>query len=125
MKSNLLSAINLYPEDGFQGYGPLGNPGSSNTSINLFSKIISSAIGLITIIAAIWFVFLVITGALGIMSSGGDKVKAQSARARIASGVTGLVVVVAGIFIVDFIGGLIGLDILNVGEAIQSIKISK
>lgn len=96
-----------------QGLGPLGN--FTNSPLVIFSQVLSIVIGIITIIAGIWFIFLLITGAIGIMGSGGDKAAAEGARKRIISGLIGLVVVVAGIFLVDLIGSLIGLDILNPG----------
>src|SRR3989338_5858411 len=84
------------------GVGEIGSPSGAEGAADLFNNIISSVIGLITIIAGIWFVFLLITGAIGIISAG----------------LIGLIVVVAGIFLVDLIGGFLGLDILQPGETI-------
>ena len=100
------------------GVGEIGSPSGAEGAADLFNNIISSVIGLITIIAGIWFVFLLITGAIGIMSAGGDKAALEEARKRITSGLIGLIVVVAGIFLVDLIGGFLGLDILQPGETI-------
>jgi len=119
----LADDIPLAPDGGFTGIGPLGEAADSDTAINRFSGIISSVIGIITVIAVIWFIFLLITGAVGIMSSGGDKAKVQAARSKITWGLVGLMVVVAGIFIIQLVGGLIGLDILNIGETIKSLVI--
>jgi len=117
-----LAQIPLAPEGGFQGFGPLGNP--SGSGISTFSKFISSAIGLITIIAIIWFVFVLITGAIGMITAGGDKAAMESARKRISSGLIGLVVIVAGIFILDLIGNIIGIpNILNLEELFSQIQI--
>ena len=102
-----------------EGIGPLGTPGGQAGS--LFDDIISAAIGLITIIAGIWFVFLLISGAIGVMTAGGDKASMETARKRITSGVIGLVIVVAGIFLVELIGGLLGLDILQPGKQILNL----
>ena len=114
IKNNTLQAPNA---------GPLGNVSDAASAGNLFNKIISSAIGLITVIAAIWFVFLIITGALGIMGAGGDKAKMESARQRITNGIIGFVVVIAGIFIVQLIGTLLGYDlILDPGSIILQLS---
>lgn len=105
------------PLGGVEGIGPLGTPGGQAGS--LFDNIISSIIGLITIIAGVWFIFLLIAGAIGVMTAGGDKANMETARKRITNGVIGLVIVVAGIFLVELIGKLLGLDdILLPGEAI-------
>lgn len=103
------------------GFGPLGNP--EGTGISAFSKFISSAIGLMTIIAIIWFTFVFITGAIAMIGAGGDKQAVESARKRITSGLIGLVVVIAAIFILDLIGNLIGIpNILNLGELFKQIQ---
>jgi hypothetical protein len=113
-----LADIELGP---FSGFGPLGNPAGSG--INIFSKFISSIIGLMTIIAIIWFVFVFFGGVFGIIGSGGDKAALETARKRITSGIIGLVVVIAAIFIVDFIGGLIGIpNILDLPALFNQIQ---
>lgn len=114
-----VAQIQLAPEGGFKGFGPLGNPEGSGVST--FSKIISSTIGLLTIIAVVWFVFILITGAIGIMSAGGDKAAMETSRKRISSGVIGIVIVVAAIFILDLIGALLGVPFLDIGELFSLI----
>lgn len=103
--------------------GPLGDVGeSAERAGDLFNQIIASSVGLITLIAAIWFVFLIITGAYGIMSAGGDKTSIEGARTKITNGIIGFVVVIAGIFIVELIGSLLGYDlILNPAQLILEL----
>ena len=102
------------------GFGPLGNPGSG--AINVFSNFISSAVGLMTIIAAIWFTFSFITGAIGIIGAGGDKAALENSRKKIVSAIIGLVVVIAAIFIIKLIGFLIGIpNILDLGQLFGQI----
>ncbi len=117
---NLIADLNFGT---LRGFGPLGLENKqSSDAMGIFSNFISSAIGLITIIAIIWFVFIFITGAIGIISSGGDKGAMESARKKITSGLIGLVVVVAGIFVVKLIGLLIGIpNILNIGQLFTEI----
>lgn len=111
-----LAQINFAPEGGFKGFGRLGLEGSeASGAVGIFSGFISSAIGLMTIVAFIWFVFVFITGAIGIISSGGDKQALETARKKIMTGIIGLVVVIAAIFVIRIIGTLIGIpDLLNI-----------
>lgn len=88
------------------GFGPLGNP--QDSGIPEFTKFISTAVGLMTIIAAIWFVFVFMTGAIGIISAGSDKQALEGARKKITTGIIGLVVVVVAIFAIDLISNILG-----------------
>ncbi|MBU0572658.1 hypothetical protein KKH23_03015 [Patescibacteria group bacterium] len=119
---NKLADINLAPEGGFKGFGALGlEEGQSAPAV--FTKFISSVIGLMTIIAIIWFVLLMIMGAIGIISSGGDKAALESAKKRITTGILGFVVVIAAIFIVQLIGKLIGIpNILDLPVLLEGIQ---
>ncbi len=121
--NKFLADINLAPPEGFKGLGQgeLGNP--TGTGIEGFAKFISSAIGLMTIIAIIWFVFNFIIGAIGIISAGGDKAQLESSRKKIVSSIIGLVVVVAAIFIIRLIGFLLGIpNILNLSQLFCQIQ---
>ena len=101
------------------GIGNLGQPADAESK---FAGIISSAIGLITIVAFLFFIFSLISGAIGIITAGGDKGKLEDARGSITTGAIGLVVVVAGMFIVDLIARILGIpNILNIGEMIDLI----
>lgn len=114
--TNKLAQIRLAPDGGFTspGQGPLANPGNG---IDTFAKFMSSAIGLMTIIAIIWFVFTFFIGAVGMIGAGSDKQALESSRKKIITGVTGLVVVVAAIFIIKLIGFLLGFpNILDIGS---------
>jgi len=112
---NLLADLQIAPNNGFSGFGKLGlQGGTASNADTIFTNFISSTIGVLTIIAIIWFVFIFIGGAIGYMSSGGDKAAVESARKRIINGVIGLVVVIIAIFVIKLIGYLIGIpDILN------------
>lgn len=122
---NLLTQTQVFEGEPFRGFGKLGleEDPSGGGALGIFTQFISSAIGLITIIAIIWFVFVLITGAIGIISAGSDKATLESARKRITTGIIGLVVVVAGIFVVDLIGTLIGIDVLNIEALVKNLPI--
>ena len=106
-----------------RGIGPLGLEGASTVQApSIFNKFISGIIGIMTVIAIIWFVFLLIGGAYGFMTAGGDKAQLETARKRIFTGIVGFVLVIAAVFIVDLIGKLIGIDnILNPAELLNQI----
>ena len=114
-----IAQIDLFNGNGYEGFGRLGleqGKGAPGDSSTIFAQFISSSIGLITLIAVIWFVFIFITGAIGIITSGGDKNSNEAARKKISSGVIGLVVTVLGLLIIRFIGAVIGFgDILDFG----------
>jgi hypothetical protein len=116
----LTTDIQIAPSGGFKGFGPLGeNQGAS--SINTLTSIISTAVGVMTIVAIIWFIFTFITGAIGIIGSGGDKQALESARKKITTGLIGLVVVIAALFILDLIGTLFGIKFLDINTLFGQI----
>jgi len=120
---NKLTQINLAPDGGYKGFGPLGLE-NNQAPIGVFSMFLTSAIGLITVIGIIWFVFTIIMGAVGIISSGGDKASNENAKKKISSGLIGIVVLISGLFIVNLVGYIFGIEsILNIGGFINQITI--
>lgn len=121
MINNLL-AQNSIPLGPIRGFGTLGNP--TDSGIGTFAKFISSTIGLMTIIAIIWFIFNFFIGAIGIISAGGDKNALETAKKKITTGVIGFVVVVSAIFIIQLIGFLLGIgNILSLSDFYAKIQI--
>jgi hypothetical protein len=119
-------AIDLFPPGGFTGAGKEGKgllaPLGTGNGIDIFAKFISSTIGLLTIIAIIWFIFNFFMGAIGIISAGSNKEALENSRKKIVNSIIGLVVVVAAIFIIKLIGFLIGIpDILNLQSLFTKI----
>ena len=105
-----------------QGEGILANFGVINHATSpfyapdAFNRVLSVIIAIVTIIATIWFFFILITSAVSIISSGSDKAVLETAKKRIYLGFAGLLIVIASIMIVDIIGTLLGLDILDPAE---------
>ena len=99
----------------FSGIGKLGlEVQTGEGAMSLFTKFISGAVGIMTIIAFIWFVFKFVIGAIGIISAGSNKESLEKARSQITTGIIGVIVVIAAIFIIDLIGNLLGIpDIIN------------
>lgn len=114
---NLAADIKVGP---LRGIGPLGI--QEDTSVKapfVFGNTISTVIGVITVVGVIWFIVQLLTGAISIIGSGGDKNKLEQARAKIASALTGLVVIVAGIFIINLVATFLGIpSVLNVAQTI-------
>ena len=90
-------------------------------SFSTFDRILSIVIAVITVIAGIWFLFILIIGGLGVISAGDNKNSLEEARKKIITGLIGLVIVIAAIFLAQLIGTIIGLDILNAGSALQNL----
>lgn len=110
-----LAQIQLAPDGGFKGFGKLGLQGTSATNADItFAGFISGVIGILTVVAIIWAIFIFISGAISYMASGGDKAAVESARKRIANGLIGLVLVILSLVVIKLLGYLLGMpDILN------------
>ena len=111
----------LGPISGIGNIGLKGNPGGA---VAIFAQIISSAIGLLTIIAAIYFIFVFITGAISIISAGGDKGALEMGQRKITMGIVGVIIAIAAMFIMDLIANILGIpSILDIGAMIQAIRL--
>lgn len=106
---------------GFSGPGTGIFAAGGNPAAN-FELLISRVIGVMTVIAGIWFIFTLLIGAIGWLTSGGDKGAVEAARKRISNGLTGLIIVVISIFIVSLVGRFLGFDILGLSNAITNLS---
>lgn len=110
--------------DGFRGIGPLGLENKASTdSFILFSTFMSSAIGLITVIAIIWFIFIIVSGSISIISSGGDKNSLEGAKKKITTGIIGLVILISSLFLLDVIGAIFGVNLLDISGLLVRLNI--
>jgi hypothetical protein len=94
---------------GFEGKTSLESSGVSTQ----FSSILSTVVTTLTVVGGLAFVIFFTLGGLKWLTSGGDKGKVQEAQTQMTQGVIGLVAIVAGLFIVGLVGGVLGIDILN------------
>lgn len=76
-------------------------------------KLISAVIGLVLIIAALVFFFMLVVGGLQWMLSGGDKTATEAARGRITAALIGLVIVFAAWAIVKLVEQFLGIVIIS------------
>ncbi len=110
----LAQTINLGPKGGFRGFGALGLENTDAwQAFFTFNNIISTTIGIISVVGMIWFTVNILLGAVSIIGSGGDKQKMEAARNKITSSIIGVVVVIAGVFLIDLVGSLIGISPLK------------
>lgn len=82
---------------------------------------LSDIIGIITILATLFFIVFAFLSAFEWITAGGDSGKIAKARDRLIWSTLGLILVVATYAIVGLIGTLVGIDLLNPGELIQTI----
>jgi len=75
--------------------------------------LISAAVNLILIVAAILFVFNLLTGGIKIILSGGAKDKADDARRHIVNALIGIFIVFAVYAAMNFISQFYGVDLLT------------
>ncbi len=110
-----------------EGLGKLGVEDDGNSisiveSASTFAKLLTVTIGLITAIAFIWFVVKLFIGAIGMMSSGGDKTKVAEAKESITQALIGLIIVFSAIFIAKLIEFAFGTSILDISQTIIDLK---
>lgn len=90
-----------------------------NQSGDSFNDIISTIIGVLTIIAGIYFFFILVIGAIGWIGAGDNKGQIETSKKQIQNGLVGIAVTVAALFLVQIVGSLFGFeDILNPGGII-------
>lgn len=124
--NKLVQDIELFDNSsGFTGFGPLGlEGGDPGKAPSLFATLISTGIGIITVVAIIWFVFQFLIGAIAIISSGGDKAALETAKKKITTGLIGLVVTIFAIFLIRLFGTILGIpNILNFVDLFTSIQL--
>ncbi len=121
MTNQIAAVLRFGPGGGYTGpaggiFLPGSNPGSQ------LEMLLSTIIGVMTVIAGIWFIFIFLIGAIGIITSGGDKGAYETARKRISAGITGLVIVIFAVAIISLIGRVLGFDILGINTQIQALR---
>lgn len=120
---NLLSLVikTAYAKDisvggitGIGNYGFEGQTSLETTGVQTqFSSILSTVVTTLTVVGGLAFVIFFTLGGLKWLTSGGDKAKVSEAQTQMTQGVIGLVAIVAGLFVVGLVGGILGIDILN------------
>lgn len=117
-----LIAITSQEGNQITGPGPLGSPGGFGDAVNKFTSVISKVIGLLTVAAIVFFVFQFLMGAISWIGAGGDKQKIEQAQKRMTGGLVGLVIVFFALILASVVGLIFGIDILNIGEALNRLN---
>lgn len=91
--------------------GPFAGKTISNP-IDTLTGYISSIVGMLTIFASIWFLFMLLFAGYEWISAGGDAKKVASARDRITHAFVGLVIVVGAWSLLAVVGQFFGFDTL-------------
>ncbi len=107
------------------GFGVFGEilckNNDSATVGSTLNKGISTIVGFLTIVAALYFLIQFILGGFKWISAGGDKNETTAARDKITNSIIGLLIIAIATAVVGIIGKILGLDILNPGEVLQNI----
>jgi uncharacterized membrane protein HdeD (DUF308 family) len=123
MLKSVLLADNGIKLGEIKGLGPLGFEGVEITkegAFRLFNNVFSTIIGLLTVIAGIWFLFQVIVAGYQWLSSGGDKASIATARDKLTHALIGLVIVIMAFAIVSIVGTIMGIQFLRPATILES-----
>lgn len=111
---------------GGDGLGPFGNRGYTGQTSGPFADFaggVSTIIGVMTIIGAIWFMIQFLIASFYWITSGGEKGKLEQARDRIVNAFVGLIILVAGWSLLALIGQVLGLNtVFNVTELMNTLR---
>jgi hypothetical protein len=97
------------------GFGNFVPTETENAAFQI-EKLVSTAIGFLTITAGLAFLIYFIIGALNWVTAGGDSKKVDDAKHYMTNGAIGMIVIVAAYAITWIVGSVLGIDILNPRE---------
>lgn len=90
-------------------------------TLDTLDLVISSILGLATVVGGLLFVFTFIQGAIGWIGAGGDAGKITKARDQMLQGVIGLIILVASYAIIGLVGSIVGITILTPAAMIEGV----
>jgi len=112
----------IAPTEGLHGPGPVGTPPTNIADLGeKIALIISTIIGLLSIIAGLWFLFQIIMAGYAYMTAGGDKEKIHQASQKLTQSIIGLVIVILAIFLINLLGYILRIDFLDIPGALQKL----
>jgi hypothetical protein len=110
-----------------KGLGPFGEIARDATvGLTKITEVVSAVVGIMTVSAGIWFLFQLLIGGIGWISSGGDKHSLETARNRITHALVGIIIIFATWSILALVGKIFGFDILitNPADFVSKLKIN-
>lgn len=116
MEKNLLLAG---PSGGSEITNPVLGPDlqtltSSSQPTDFLNIFLPNAIGLLFVGGSIFFVFMMLWGAVTWIISGGDKAAIEAARGRITAALVGIVLLLSTFALIKIIETFFGIDILTI-----------
>lgn len=97
------------------------NVGTTTGALSTLELIVSSILGLATVVGGLLFIYTFIQGALSWVTAGGDSGKITKARDQMIQGVIGLIILVAAYAVIGMIGTIVGITILNPAQMINNV----
>ena len=79
-----------------------------------FSAVIPNLVGLAYVIGVLIFFFMLITGAIQWISSGGDKQALESARGKLSNALVGIIILFSAFAVIKVIETFFGINILTI-----------
>ena len=76
----------------------------------MLEKLASNFLGILTVVAVLFFTIQIIFAGYGFISSGGDEKMMETNRQKLTNGVLGLFIVVVSVGLVSLISKLLGLN---------------
>lgn len=121
------NSIKLVEQFGDQGFTPPTEAYTegANTNEGLISVLVnglSNLIGILTIVAGLFFILNFFLGALGWVTAGDDTGKVDKAKTRLTNSAIGLIIVVASYGIIGLLSTLIGIDLINLGDTLELLN---
>lgn len=120
--SNLIAATNLGTFKPPSNSYSAGSATSAGAAANNLERLLSNAIGAMTIIGGIFFIVYFVMAAFSWVTAGGDAGKIQKARDKMILGIIGLVLLVMAYGLIGLVGSIVGLNLLNPGAEILKLR---
>ena len=90
----------------------LGPSLQTKTGVDFFQDLIPRIVGLAFLVGVLVFFFIMITGAIQWITSGGDKAGIESARGKITNAIVGVVILLSLFALLKVIEDFFGINIL-------------
>ncbi len=97
---------------------------NAKLAFGAFAFLISNVIGIMVMVAGVWFIIQFLLGGFSWLSSGGDKGKLEKAQQTLLHAVIGLVIVLSAYALISLISAVLGVDLLlnNPGAFVDRLK---
>ncbi len=104
--------------------GPGLNPSDGVEATTALEKLISNVMGVLTIVAVIWFAIQIILAGYGLMTAHGDPKKIEEGWSKLTNGILGIFIVVIATGLAALLAKLLGLsNPFDLEAFFRSIKI--